>query len=161
MSDQFSIKALLDSLNEDLTPQKLATSVWTKEVKQRLFDLGKLNGFSPFATVPGCSEWLFDVTWIKNEGEFIKDTVMLCESEWDLGKYSIDYDFTKLLLPKAELKVMIFNQRTMSAGDGLIQSFKKQIKLYRKSTNGEKYLFSCWVWEDKKFHHVEYTHTSN
>ena len=153
-----SITKSLDELNQRLLPQHVSNNIWTKAVKQDLYDLGNNLGFSAFATVPNCSEWLYDITWLQNNSDGqVTDSIAVFESEWDLGKYSIDYDFQKLLLARSDIKVMIFNQKGGGQKDKILESFIDQIKAFRKSSNGEIYLFSCWSWETQEFEHKVYT----
>lgn len=65
-------------------------------------------------------EWMFDLCW-SMEGANPDDWMtkyqglkLICESEWSLDKGAILYDFQKLAVAKADIKIMItqYNQGT-------------------------------------------------
>ena len=92
----------------------------TKKVLTTLCKLGQRLGYTAWATgrdpyrVPDKyrdgDEWLYDVSWCNSD---ISDTYdrlisvpMVAECEWDnLGE--IEYDFAKLLLARATVRVMV------------------------------------------------------
>lgn len=89
-------------------------TAWTKGIKRKLYKLGYEYGYTTCASgLDGDSEaeWLYDVVWYKEDGEGqdarIIDVPMVAECEWNGGIGHIKYDFEKLLLANAPLKVMI------------------------------------------------------
>jgi hypothetical protein len=85
--------------------------VWTKQLKDDIGTLGEKHDWTVCAGgFKGRFEggWLYDLVWYKETNGHLSQVYLVLESEW--GKYQslIKYDFEKLLLAKATLKVMIF-----------------------------------------------------
>ena len=91
---------------------------WTKEILTTLCKLGKKLNYKPWASgrapnrVPdeygnGC-EKLYDASWWKLDAfDRLISVPMVAESEW--GKLEkIEEDFQKLLLTRAEVRVMVY-----------------------------------------------------
>lgn len=113
----------------------------TAEIKRRLTALGKENNLYVCATVEGsdCTEWLFDVCWLKFDGhkdtnfdyEHLGSVVLACESELGNENEVID-DFHKLLQSTATYKVLIFR----SPDDrNLVQYFERNIAVFSPKTD--------------------------
>ena len=85
---------------------------WTSELKRRIGDLGRERGYhicaSGRAAPGGQGEWLYDFVWLSIEGQSIVDVPLVLESEWAIDLKNIDGDFSKLLLARADHRVMIF-----------------------------------------------------
>ena len=86
---------------------------WTQAFLEKLFDIGKKHKFIVY---PDCKrmegQWLFDLCWSKeNEGDKwikgFKGLKLICESEWKMNDEEIIYDFHKLVVCKADIKLMI------------------------------------------------------
>src|SRR5690606_23789575 len=55
------------------------------------------------------SEWLYDLVWYRNnEAGLLHQIGLIMESEWSRAMEEIRYDFEKLLVAKAPIKVMVF-----------------------------------------------------
>jgi hypothetical protein len=88
---------------------------WTKEIKRALVTLGKSRGAYTCASGVAdadCGEWLFDVCWLDYEKDAdrlirLRRAVIVAESEWG-GLGDIEDDFEKLMLVRADLRVLIF-----------------------------------------------------
>ena len=89
---------------------------WTTAVKTAICELGSKDFY---VTASGCNEksdygeWLYDICWLECEsnkdGWWLKNASVVFECEW--GKpFEVDNDFDKLLLARAELRVMIFGE---------------------------------------------------
>ena len=115
-------------------------------------------------------EWLYDIHWYrdKDNTHFMPENLyMACESELhsprdlnsgekEKGEYyrpGVRYDFQKLLVTNAILRVMIFRIGKMSElGDpnkGLANYFTEAIESYKQLLPGSKFLFVCL--HDKDF----------
>ena len=90
------------------------TEAWTKAVKTELCRIGKeefglrvgASGVGPFD--PDYREWLYDVTWSEYDDDGLTDVILVAECEW--GEFrKIEYDFQKLPLARATLRLMIFD----------------------------------------------------
>ena len=113
-------------------------------------------------------EWLYDLVWYKddlNESYIMKNTLLVVESEWaykrpkDDDKYgAIKYDFQKLLLSNAKLKLMIFRVSGKTKQDikkkliELYKYFNNAIDKYEQMKSGE-FLFIAFCDKEKSFYY--------
>jgi len=161
MSITTKIINTLDEVNIDSKGQNWGDSGWTKEIKSRICKLGK-EEYRYWVYASGTDgsadegEWLYDVTWLNYSGSRLLDTELVLESEWNMN--GIDSDFQKLLVAKADRKVMIFQQRNTQQAKEKFIDLIEQISRYSKTTIGESYLFSCWLMDKNEFLHREYIH---
>lgn len=105
-------------------------------------------------------EWLYDMVCYRydNEHYAINETVLVMESEWK-GKRcaskghdgndpygEVKYDFQKLLLANADVKLMVFryHKEKYGAGDSIKQYFQRRIDSYRQGRVSDLYLFACY-----------------
>ena len=84
---------------------------WTMAFLNKLRELGEKNGYTVYPNSEE-GEWLFDHCWSEeNKGgnwiENFKGLKLICESEWNTDHEDIIYDFQKLAVGKAEIKIMI------------------------------------------------------
>lgn len=115
-------------------------------------------------------EWLYDLVWYEddsNESYTIKKTLLTAESEWaykrpkdtiDDNYGAIKYDFQKLLLSNAELKLMIFRVSGKTKQDikqkliELYNYFNNAIDQYEQMESGE-FLFIAFCDKEKSFYY--------
>ena len=115
-------------------------------------------------------EWLYDLVWYKddlNESYIMKNTLLVVESEWAYkrpkdkidDKYgAIKYDFQKLLLSNAKLKLMIFRVSGKTKQDikqkliELYNYFNNAIDKYEQMESGE-FLFIAFCDKEKSFYY--------
>lgn len=113
-------------------------------------------------------EWLYDLVWYEDapkESYIMKNTLLVVESEWaykrpkDDDKYgAIKYDFQKLLLSNAELKLMIFRVSGKTKQDikqkliKLYDYFNNAIDKYEQMESGE-FLFIAFCDKEKSFYY--------
>ena len=135
----------LNSILEKM-PKDAGNGYWTKSIKQALGDLGKSKGFEIGAAGMDDTyekEWLYDLIWYKEEEGFLKSVPLVVESEWDRSYKGIQYDFEKLLVARAEYKIMIFQ----ATGDIKTEYFKKMkhgIDLFQADAITETYMLCCY-----------------
>ena len=119
------------------------TRTWTHQVKARLVRLGKRAGYQTCTngTVQGArwdQEWLYDLVWVHASDDFVvQDVFLVAEIEWR-GKRAIQQDFQKLLLARADCRVMIFDDDKEGLRDQLIE----QARTFGKRRRGDRYLFA-------------------
>jgi hypothetical protein len=159
MSYEERIIALLDDVNAGLVGSNdWSDDLWTKAIKRRLIQEGHKNSCkvytSGFDGVADGGEWLFDLSWLVYEDGKVKRVEMVLESEWKLA--GVDDDFQKLLLARAQLRVMIFQVRTQEEFNDQISHLCEQVNIFEQAEIGDRYLFSCWVAEDRCFLHREF-----
>jgi hypothetical protein len=82
--------------------------------------------------------WLFDVVWkLPNDSGL----AMICESEWSQNSSGVVYDFRKLLVGKAPLKLLIYDGGNCERdGQGVRDEIKKVMEAYRFHVQNEVYL---------------------
>lgn len=113
-------------------------------------------------------EWLYDLVWYEDapkESYIMKNTLLVVESEWaykrpkDDDNYgAIKYDFQKLLLSNAELKLMIFRVSGKTKQDikqkliELYNYFNNAIDKYEQMESGE-FLFIAFCDKEKSFYY--------
>lgn len=115
-------------------------------------------------------EWLYDLVWYEDDQKkfyTIKKTLLTAESEWtyrrpkdtiDDNYGAIKYDFQKLLLSNAELKLMIFRVSGKTKQDikqkliELYNYFNYAIDQYEQMESGE-FLFIAFCDKEKSFYY--------
>jgi hypothetical protein len=130
---------------------------WTTRLVLGLSELGHSQGF--YVCGRGCrafgqGEWLYDLLWLKLQNEKTGDIVdvpMILESEWSPRPVNIEEDFYKLLIGRAQHRVMIFQQSSAQALDKLTERFRQIIRTFSGTRDGDRYLFLGFNGADKKF----------
>lgn len=145
------IKKILEEVAVKGEVEGWPTPEWTKQIKNRFCELGKEHRF--YVCASGCNgEWLYDVTWLYyDEGYYLLNVPLVMECEWLLSKDEIDHDFQKLLLARAQHRVMIYNQKTKDEVLEKIDNFKEQIIKYTGTCAGDRYFFAGYSWDTSKF----------
>jgi hypothetical protein len=123
-------------------------------------------------------EWLYDLHWFADPGGYRLTSVPLvveCEWRWTRGKEdeqrpkdcygAVKYDFQKLLVANAKLRLLIFKKRTERLGettnDDLDKYFEETIQGYDHLTKDSKFLFvafghDCFWYSEKTKHDNEW-----
>ena len=126
-------EALIDTIGKVGVKEEYGYEVYAKNFKESVKDYG---------------EWLFDMTWIKKDGDKW-EVVMAMESEWDPSETAFRDDFEKLMVARCRLRVMSFTLPIKLPINQKIDSFeyiKKKIKNYNHTAVGDCYL--CVGWPD-------------
>lgn len=105
-------------------------------------------------------EWLYDMVCYRydNEHYALNDTILVMESEWKGKRYAsngqdgndpygeVKYDFQKLLLANADVKLMVYryHKENYGGGDSIQQYFQRRIDNYRQGRVSDLYLFACY-----------------
>jgi hypothetical protein len=149
----------LDSLPLEAVQRAWTTDrTWTSELKQRIGRLGKEHGY--YICANGCAEpdtqgeWLYDLVWLSINGQLIVDVPLVLESEWATDRKNILEDFGKLLLARADHRVMIFQQKNPLEVGRVYDLLSEQISAFSRSQPGDRYLLAGFNWTpDKVFSH--------
>ena len=153
------VSGALDSIDGGKT---VGNPAWTREVKSKVAKLAQDAGDQAYASgadhVEREKEWLYDLTWLKYPSGRIERSVVALESEWVRDRKGIDSDFQKLLLVRADLRVMIFAADNVEDAGGKTKHMIDQIKVFQQSEKGDRYLFSCWLPDRRGFVHTPYMH---
>jgi len=108
-----------NSLPDRIGPGK-GDRVWTTHLKDVIGTLGEKYDWTICAGgFKGRFEggWLYDLVWYKEASGHLSDVYLVLESEWGKRRAHIKYDFEKLLLAKAKLKVMVFQTNNREIED--------------------------------------------
>lgn len=110
-------------------------------------------------------EWLFDVHWYTESDHYSVNTLpLVVECEWDLMRRgdshkieygAVKYDFQKLIIANAELKLMIFRVVNLETLDNLQLYFKNVINGYSHLPKGSAFLFIAFYDKEKVFYYKE------
>ena len=123
---------------------------WTQQVKNALIQLGIAREYIPY---PHCGrgEFLYDVTWLKTTDGMadgrITQVSLVAEIEWG-DKGDVWYDFQKLLVARAGVRVMIFDNH-----EGLLEELHTHIRQY--AHGGDRYLLAQYLSLEDGFRVVE------
>lgn len=147
-----AVRLGLDSL--DIAAAE-SDKIWTETVKTKLCRIGKGFKFCVGANkgeVPETDrdygEWLYDVTWLEYDGNFVTDAPLVAECEWG-GLTDIDDDFQKLLLTRAEVRVMIFNGHQKPCTPEIVKHLARQASEFKRSGEEDAWLLSASERTDK------------
>jgi hypothetical protein len=136
----------------------LPTGEWTLRILTELTRLGRGYGFKVRGARPKEDDfeagWLWDQTWAdirgwskedRSDGQLVNLPLVL-ESEWDISfEREILWDFQKLFIARADLRVMIFEQNTEKDAFQCLNRMKDAIKNFSATQIGDRYLLACWV----------------
>jgi hypothetical protein len=106
-------------------------------------------------------QFLFDQCWLtycddnnSPDNGYCVGCDLALETEWNTNNVDdFHRDFLKLVLGRADIKVMMFWTQTISLGNSIVSQLEQQMRLLRKG--GERYLISFFCWEDTAVHHHE------
>ncbi|MDI7259815.1 MAG: hypothetical protein QME90_07840 [Thermodesulfobacteriota bacterium] len=88
-------------------------------------------------------EWMFDLTWAHEKGDISLSLPLVMESEWD--SKDILWDFSKLVMARADLRVMVFWEKTKQRAATTLRGMLNQIRKFRGTMVGDRYLFCYWT----------------
>ncbi|HMU88272.1 MAG TPA: hypothetical protein PKC11_11700 [Agitococcus sp.] len=161
------IKVIFDKFPERSKAESWSPSTdWTSAVKRSLCDLAASKNLASCASIDNAdySEWLYDVVWLETQ-EGAKDTtnvidcVLVCESEWGNVGHIRD-DFQKLLLAKADYRLMIFQANSLDGFNKILLQLKEQICLFKKSVISDRYLFVGYIINEERFEYQEFVYAN-
>jgi hypothetical protein len=142
---------ILDSLSEvDRNYLSLGEKnrKWTNAIKNAVGDVGQRHQYVVYASE--CKfrrngEWMFDLTWSKESRKngYKFRLPLVLESEWD--PKDIRWDFSKLLVARADLRVMVFWGHTKEKAENMLDDMLEQIGKYEGSAIGDRYMFIYWT----------------
>lgn len=132
---------------------------WTQAVLATLCEIGQNLGFyvccgnAPNAESLG---WLYDMTWLKYtahvtgvpEAEgWLVGVPLVAESEWSsVGE--IEDDFTKLLLARASVRLMICYDRHPGGPKGMAKQLAEWVRRFDSTQAEDVYLLAVLGWND-------------
>ena len=131
----------------------------TRKVEQLLTKLGKDMGYR-VAVKGGCNwgkgEWMYDVVWADLiEDELIHTIPLVAECEWEGREQHVWDNFQKLLIGRAEVRVMIFEYDSRDKALSLVKELNRQIERFVLSQKGDRYLFASYIAGEKPLFSAE------
>jgi hypothetical protein len=125
--------------------------LWTQNLISALGQLGYSKQYHVCGR--GCrdygqGEWLYDLVWLKNVDNFIVDVPLILESEWSHRYTDISEDFGKLLVGRAQHRVMIFQQNNV---DAIFRRLTEEVRNFSLTQVGDRYLFLGLNWPGGTF----------
>jgi len=155
---EMAICQRLDSLVANPTSTEWSDTEWTKQVKSTVAALGKDRSYWVYCS--GCSpsdggEWLFDLCWLEYDGDILLSVPLIMECEWTPSE--ADDDFQKLIVAKADHRVMVFAVPTGKNRDEKFSSLLLHVNANKHSLGTDRYLLSCWDNENRGFDHRVYS----
>ena len=148
-----AIETIFAKLPDQLVPGTKDRD-WTRQLKENIGNLGDSYGWrictSGFKDHFDC-EWLYDLTWYRNDSDnHLSEVFLVLESEWALAQSAIKYDFEKLLLAKATLKVMVF-QASEKDLQTVFSLLERGIQAFYRNSVDEIYIFAGFNLNEHKF----------
>ena len=70
------------------------------------------------------------------------------ECEWDQSEDAIRWDFDKLVVAKADHKLVVFNQRTLESVKWMMEKLLERIRHFDDKLPGERYLMAGYYYEN-------------
>jgi hypothetical protein len=134
-----------DQIKSTLEAIQLGVAKDTENVLFAIGTLGKKLGYEVHGLRDHFQpEWLYDLCWYSNspDGKLLNVTLVL-ESEWDIKRADIKYDFEKLLIAKANIKVFVFQAKSQNVANYL-KELEQGIHAYKGGCSGEIYLLACY-----------------
>ena len=117
---------------------------WTYFLKQKIAQLGLRKGYK--VAVGGFAddfekEWLYDLVWYREDLQgCLMNIPLIMESEWRKNYSEIKFDFEKLLLGNAEMRLMICQSKEKDISN-LISKFKNAIDIFNQN-KGNRFFFA-------------------
>ena len=152
------VRERLDDLYRELNPNDIGTeAVKTALLKACKAIDKKFYVYASALAVPPAAggEWLFDVTCLNYDDEdFLRRMPLVAESEWG-NENDIYDDFQKLLLARADVRVMIFDGTRSPGYSAIFTSLAKYIARCERSEEGDTYLFAAWTPKKFTFHLID------
>ena len=154
------VKCLDDVVNEPMSVD-WRDSDWTRQIKAACKVIAEERGYEIYASgLPNSAggEWLYDVTMMRySEINGIEELALVLESEWIQTGWEIDNDFMKLVISRADARVMVFQSQTLAAANNVFERLKHLARAFPGSLLGDQYLLSCWLAAERRFEHVRFT----
>lgn len=143
-----AVQTRLNNVATELTNSGKSNTVWTERIKKELAILAESYGYSQSSNYPpeNKPEWLFDISWYKldSTSRNLLEFPLALESEWSWHFKDIQYDFQKLLVAKADTRVMIFQGDDKTVPE-ILEKLKDDIKAFRHTSPGDRYMFAPYV----------------
>ena len=100
-------------------------------------------------------EWLFDLVWAAGQDKPWQfwEMPLAMECEWSTNRDDITWDFEKLLVAKARIKLLVFQQASKDDVKKLLESLRSMVRAFKMSFPGERYLLAGYSYDDHEFYY--------
>ncbi len=156
------LKAALDQVPPKL-PKEWRCAPWTLAVKEELCRWGLVHGLYVYAhsvekrfrqTWPKDKrpryEWLFDVTCLAyTDEDYLDQVALVAECEWGCEREIYD-DFEKLLVARADVRVMVFDGGEIDGADKFSE-FEEYIRRFTLTGPDDLYLLAAYCEDLNRF----------
>lgn len=155
-----AIKEALDRVSTDSENTTWNNTEWTTQVKKALVSLARLHNLKTYASGCGADgkEWLHDFAAMGYEYNPVKLSKMalIAESEWLTGTNEIEDDFLRLVVSRADLRVMIFQSDTTIGFESIAATLLALAQGFELSRTDDLYLLACWVKSSRRFEYLSF-----
>ena len=160
------IRESLDRVFDDLHGQDVGDTDWTRKIKTELCDDGNLqNLYTCASSVDNAAngEWLYDVCWLRYDWaqdndldlDCLQEAVLIVECEWAQNWEDIRDDFQKLLVGRARVRCMIWEENWNARGEATIaMGLANMVQCYSYSTPDDFYLLARYSPEGFRYWHL-------
>lgn len=136
---------------------------WTKAILKILAVLGRSMSCKVYTSKgnprgdPDVGEWLYDQVWIRyDRNDYMKSVPLVLESELGTNKLDRLNDFCKLIIARADHRVMVFGASDSAHAQGIIGEFVKEVEQSGISRARDRYLFAALLESDGSFYFRNY-----
>ena len=146
-----------EHLTEIWSRIEISDTQCTRDIKDRVGAIGSSLGYKVYCSSCAFSEngeWLFDLAWTEETDTALLGLPLALESEWD--RNGLSDDFGKLLVSKADHRVMVLWESTQKECKNRIDELITEIKESRMSMLGDRYLFLDWIKSEERFDSLLY-----
>ncbi len=140
------VMELLDPLPADALEANWSDAELTRQLTSKLTAAGQGEGLkvcSPHCAKADDQQWPLDLAWLEMAPQGLKRVKLALGVEWDLAEDKIMAQFQKLLASRADLRVMVLQQKTKDAAAARLAALEKQIEGFGQSSPGDRYLLAC------------------
>jgi hypothetical protein len=138
--------AVVEDSNKSLKP-------WTAGVKEALRRMGKKRNLCVYPSPERWyeSEYLLDLIWLDERKSSPRRGVVELAAEIEWGRVDdVRYDFEKLILVKAPLKLMVCDPWSGNDAEELLPTLSRSLEFYADHRRGETYLVADLEWNGAK-----------
>ena len=100
---------------------------WTTAFMDKLYEIGRKENYEVYTSSHNKIEkeskkgWLFDLVWSDETDNLFKGLKLVFESEWNFDNDEILNDFQKLVVAKADFKILLFQFNTAEKFNSIIK----------------------------------------
>lgn len=143
-----SISIRIDELCARPEARNWKRGEWTEQTKNELAAMAHEKGFKAYAstceTADG-GEWMFDLCWIDYSNPILKAVPLAAEFEFNSKASAALEDFQKLLVARAEHRLMLFVPEGRNADHAeATASLVRDIPKFAQGVPGDRYQVGCW-----------------